>query len=85
MIFNRLVAYSTLSNAYVSRFGDFCAHNNDNNDDRTDYFTPCTCTQGNKAKLILCPEIYNVELIKANNQIAIAEMKVCIKRKDRGA
>ena len=46
--FNRLVAYSTLSNAYFSRFGDFRAHdNNDNDDDRTDYFTSCACMRGN--------------------------------------
>ena len=31
--------------AYISRYGDFCA--NDNSDDDTiDYFTPCACTRG---------------------------------------
>ena len=46
------MAPSTLSNAYFSRFGDFCVHddndndNDNDNDDRTDYFAPCACTQG---------------------------------------
>ena len=29
--------------AYISRNGDFCA----NDDDTTDYFTPCACARGN--------------------------------------
>ena len=34
--------------AYISRYGDFCANdNNDDNDDTTDYFTPCACARGN--------------------------------------
>ena len=36
--------------AYISKYGDFCAHDdNDNNDDNdtTDYFTPCACARGN--------------------------------------
>ena len=34
-------------NAYVLRHGDFCTNdNNDNDDDTTDYFTPCTCARG---------------------------------------
>ena len=32
--------------AYISKYGDFCA--NDNND-TTDYFTPCACARGNNA------------------------------------
>ena len=31
--------------AYISRYGDFCAHDNDNI--TTDYFTPCACARGN--------------------------------------
>ena len=31
--------------AYISRYGDFCAH--DDNNDTTDYFTPCACARGN--------------------------------------
>ena len=37
--------------AYISKYGDFCAHDdNDNSDDndKTDYFTPCACARGNK-------------------------------------
>ena len=43
--------------AYISRYGDFCAHddnddNDDNNDnDTTNYFTPCACVRGNNAHL----------------------------------
>ena len=31
---------------YISRYRYFCAHDDDNDDDIIDYFTPCTCTQG---------------------------------------
>ena len=37
---------------YNSRYGDFCA-NDDNDDETTDHFTPCTCPQGNKLNLSL--------------------------------
>ena len=30
----------------ISRLGSFCVHDDDNNE-MTDYFTPCTCAQGN--------------------------------------
>ena len=30
--------------AYISRYGDFCANDNDT----TDCFTPCACVQDNK-------------------------------------
>ena len=37
--------------SYISRYGDFCANDNDDNnndnDDTTDYFTPCACARGN--------------------------------------
>ena len=34
--------------AYISRYGDFCAHDNDDSDnDTTDYFIPCACMRGN--------------------------------------
>ena len=36
--------------AYISRYGYFCA--NDDDDDTTDYFTPCACARGNNNKLI---------------------------------
>ena len=36
---------TSLSGAY-SRSRDFCAHDEDNND-TTDYFTPCACARGN--------------------------------------
>ena len=32
---------------YNLRYGYFCAHDDDNDDDMIDYFTPCTCTRGN--------------------------------------
>ena len=32
--------------AYISRYGDFCANDNDN--DTTDYLTPYACARGNK-------------------------------------
>ena len=33
----------------MSRIDDFCANDNNNND-TTDYFTPCSCAQGNNVK-----------------------------------
>ena len=46
---DRFVALTTHLVAQISRFGNFCVHdnNNDHNDDRTDCFTPCACMQGN--------------------------------------
>ena len=43
-----LIRYMLTSrlDAYISRYGDICAHDNNDND-TTDYFTPCTCAQGN--------------------------------------
>ena len=32
--------------AYISRYGDFCANDNDDNDDTTDYFTPLRMHMG---------------------------------------
>ena len=32
--------------AYISRYGDFCANDDNDNDDTTDYFTPCACAHG---------------------------------------
>ena len=41
---------------YISRYGDFCAHddNDDNNNDTTDYFTPCACARGNNYVQVHC-------------------------------
>ena len=45
------VVITSRLDAYISRYGDFCANdNNDNdNDDTTDYFTPCACARGKNA------------------------------------
>ena len=32
--------------AYISRYGDFCANDNNDNDDTTNYCTPCACVWG---------------------------------------
>ena len=46
------VVITSRLDAYISRYGDFCANDNDNNDnnndndDTTDYFTPCACARG---------------------------------------
>ena len=62
MTFDHLVAQSTLSNAYFLRFGKFCAHDDDNNDDRTDYFTPCACSWGNNLAGVLITAVIVLEL-----------------------
>ena len=42
---NRTASVDCLDAYIISRYGDFCA--NDNDDDTTDYFTPCACARGN--------------------------------------
>ena len=43
--FDWFVMLTSCLDAYISRYDDFCA--NDNDDDTTDYFTPYACMQGN--------------------------------------
>ena len=45
--FAGFVVLTSRLDAYISRYGDFCANNNDNDDDTTDYFTPCAWARGN--------------------------------------
>ena len=42
--FDWLVMITSRLDAYISRYGDFCANDNDNT---IDYLTPCACTRGN--------------------------------------
>ena len=36
--------------AYISRYGNFCANDDDaDNNDTIDYFIPCACARGNYA------------------------------------
>ena len=46
--FDLFIVLTSHLDAYILRYGDFCANNNDNNndDDTTDYFTPCACVRG---------------------------------------
>ena len=49
-IFVKFDRFAGLQHAQVPRssdFGNFCVHN-DNNDNKTDNFTPCACTRGKK-------------------------------------
>ena len=49
---------STLSSVYFLRFGDFCAYDDNNdNGDRTNYFTPCACAWD---KYLHCFEIFDL-------------------------
>ena len=34
----------------MSRFGDFCVHDDNDNDNMTNYFIPYACTWGNKER-----------------------------------
>ena len=49
--FDHQVAQTTVQYLYILRFGDFCVHNDDDDNDsdnnRTDYFI-APCAQGNK-------------------------------------
>ena len=38
--FNWFVVLTSRLDAYISIYGDFCANDNNNNNDTTDYFTP---------------------------------------------
>ena len=54
------------SGAYVSRYGDFCAHNDNDNNDTTNYFTPpCVCARGNKQLSLAqaCPTMLYISLV----------------------
>ena len=48
--FDWFVVITSRLDAYISRYGDFCANDNDNNDndddDTTDYFTPLRMRAG---------------------------------------
>ena len=52
--FDWFVVTTSCLDTYISRYGDFCA--NDNNDDTTDYFTSCACAWGNYQKS--CKRVY---------------------------
>ena len=53
--FDWCIVFTSPLEAYISRYGDFFAHDNDN--DMTDYFTPCTCTRGKYAAGIATGQI----------------------------
>ena len=48
---DRSVALTTRSGAQISRFGDIFV----DNDDMTDYFTPCACVRGDNAPINVMP------------------------------
>ena len=62
--FDWFVVIASRLSAYISRYGDFCANNNDNNndnDDTTDYFTPLRMCAGNYVRICqLCAYQYNL-------------------------
>ena len=45
--FGRFVALTTHSGDWISRFGNFSVHDDNDDDDRIDCSTPCTCTWDN--------------------------------------
>ena len=49
--FDWFVVLMSRLDAYISRYGDFCAHDDD--DDTTNYFTPCACARGKPITLPL--------------------------------
>ena len=63
-----------LVDAYILRCGDFCAQNDDDN--TTDYFTPCASMRGKNAVLILhntCT--YNNKTLD-NSNITMSRMRI---------
>ena len=57
--FDWFVVLTSRLDAYISRYGDFCA-NDDDDDDTTDYFTPCACAQGNDTQFHNVPSNKNI-------------------------
>ena len=53
-------------NTYISRYGDFCANND--NDDTTDYFTPCACAWGN--------DYFNEQMVHGGLQVVANDQNV---------
>ena len=67
--------------AYISKYGDFCAHDdNDNNDDndKTDYFTPCACARGNNNNIGLFCSIYRSQVSLRGCNIKRVKFNMCI-------
>ena len=61
--FDWFIVLTSHLDAYISRYGDFCANDNDNNndnndnDDTADYFTPCACARGKNNWIKLKDEV----------------------------
>ena len=53
---------------HILRYGNFCAH--DNNDDKTDYFTPCACVRG-KEYLVAMPQRYTQVGVQARSVMMV--------------
>ena len=45
-VFHQIRLIRCTYDTYISRYGDFCANDNDNDDDTTDYFTPLRMRAG---------------------------------------
>ena len=46
--FDWFIVLTSGLDTYISRYGDFCANNDDNDDDTTNYFTPWAGVWSNK-------------------------------------
>ena len=44
---SHMILLTSRLDTYILRYRDFCANDNDNDDDTTNYFTPCACARGN--------------------------------------
>ena len=58
--FDWFVVLTSRLDAYISRYGDFCANDDD---DTTDYFTPCACARGNNWKNTYTRVMYQTWLL----------------------
>ena len=56
--FNWFVVFMSRLDAYISRYDDFCAHDNNYNNNMTNYFTPCACARGNECTGVQNPYSY---------------------------
>ena len=59
--------------AYISKYGNFCANDNDNdnnnNDDIIDYLAPCACARGNNYFLAHCFHGYNKHVLLSPQEL----------------
>ena len=71
--FDWFIMITSRLDAYISGYGDFCAHDDNNN--TTDYFTLCACARGNNCIIVKSGQIAN-PIIAINNPVPYCSVYV---------